>query len=433
VAALIARADEDGHSRVLILGAGKRAAEVARLVRTEAYGEYEVAGTLDPSIDLARPASDADRAVQQAAGGSMLVGPGPGQGPIIVPGSALRDPNEAVALAPSPMVVQASQLMVAPQADERTGAHDVHSAIGAANLDGQQDGTPPGHPLAQVVQLPSAAQTVVVPARSLAEAVRQLRADTVVIASDEQRGQVPVDELILLRLSGVTVLPAHSFAERVLRRVPLALLRPSDLAMGQRLSSPLHAAGKRLLDLLLSSVLLLLTSPVLAALAVLIKLDSEGPVFYGQERVGRGGKPYTIHKLRTMRKDAETVSGPVWASQRDPRVTRLGNFLRKTRLDEIPQVLAVLRGDMSFVGPRPERPFFVNQLKTQIPFFGLREAVKPGITGWAQIRYPYGATVEDAKNKLEYDLYYVQHQSLFLDLAIAFHTAKIVLFGRGAR
>jgi lipopolysaccharide/colanic/teichoic acid biosynthesis glycosyltransferase len=174
-------------------------------------------------------------------------------------------------------------------------------------------------------------------------------------------------------------------------------------------------------------------APVLAVVAALIKLDSAGPVFYGQDRVGRGGRTFRLYKLRTMHKDAEKVSGPVWAISRDPRVTRVGAFLRKARLDELPQVFAVLRGEMSFVGPRPERPFFVQQLKTQIPFYGLREAVKPGITGWAQIRYPYGSSVEDARSKLEYDLYYVQHQSLFLDLAICFHTAKIVLFGRGAR
>jgi exopolysaccharide biosynthesis polyprenyl glycosylphosphotransferase len=190
---------------------------------------------------------------------------------------------------------------------------------------------------------------------------------------------------------------------------------------------------KRVFDLTMSGLLLLCASPLLLVLAVLIKLDSKGPIFYWQERVGRGGKPYHVHKLRTMTKDAEKHSGPVWAQHKDPRVTRLGAFLRKSRLDEVPQVFAVFRGDMSFVGPRPERPFFVQQLKTQIPFFGLREAVKPGITGWAQIRYPYGATVDDAKNKLEYDLYYVQHQSLFLDLAICFHTVKTVLFGRGAR
>ncbi len=192
-------------------------------------------------------------------------------------------------------------------------------------------------------------------------------------------------------------------------------------------------AAKRVFDLFMSALLLVCAGPLLAVLAVLIKLDSEGPVFYVQERTGRGGKPYRVYKLRTMHEEAEKLSGPVWASQRDPRVTRMGAFLRKTRLDEIPQVFAVFRGDMSFVGPRPERPFFVEQLKQQIPFFGLREAVKPGITGWAQIRYPYGSSIEDAKNKLEYDLYYVEHRSLFLDLAICFHTAKIVLFGRGAR
>ncbi len=210
-------------------------------------------------------------------------------------------------------------------------------------------------------------------------------------------------------------------------------MRPSDLAIGEGLITPLGSAIKRVFDLVMSGLLLLCAAPLLVLLAALIKLDSEGPVFYWQERVGRGGKPYRVHKLRTMKKDAEMLCGPVWAQQKDPRVTRLGNFLRKTRLDEVPQVFAVFRGDMSFVGPRPERPFFVQQLKAQIPFFGLREAVKPGITGWAQIRYPYGATVEDAKNKLEYDLYYVVHQSLFLDLAICFHTIKTVLFGRGAR
>jgi exopolysaccharide biosynthesis polyprenyl glycosylphosphotransferase len=229
------------------------------------------------------------------------------------------------------------------------------------------------------------------------------------------------------------VLPAQRFAERVLRRVPIALLRPSDLAIGDGLDSPVTSAVKRVFDLVMSAILVVCAAPVLAVLAALIKLESEGPVFYSQERVGRGGKIYRLHKLRTMRIDAETVSGPVWAAQKDPRVTRIGAFLRKTRLDETPQVFAVFRGDMSFVGPRPERPFFVQQLKSQIPFYGMREALKPGITGWAQIRYPYGSTVEDARAKLEYDLYYVQHQSLFLDLAICFHTVKTVLFGRGAR
>ena len=290
-------------------------------------------------------------------------------------------------------------------------------------------------PLAPVVSLSKVGghEGLAVTAHTLSEAVRELRVDTVVLASDERRARLPVEELIRMRLAGVTVLPAQRFAERVLRRIPLSLVRPSDLAIGEGLTSPVRSAMKRIFDLTMSGILLLCASPVLLLLAALIKLDSEGPVFYWQERVGRAGKPYRVHKLRTMKKDAEKLSGPVWAQQKDPRITRLGSFLRKTRLDEIPQVFAVFNGDMSFVGPRPERPFFVQQLKTQIPFFGLREAVKPGITGWAQIRYPYGATVEDSKNKLEYDLYYVQHQSLFLDLAICFHTVKTVLFGRGAR
>jgi exopolysaccharide biosynthesis polyprenyl glycosylphosphotransferase len=309
----------------------------------------------------------------------------------------------------------------------------VEASVAALPAQARAEGSE-GGPLASVMQLPSApAQTLQIAARTLPEAVKQLRVDTVVIAIDDTQQPLPVDELIRLRLQGVTVLPAHRFAERVLRRVPLSLLRPTDLAIGNALTSPMSQAGKRVFDLFMSALLLLCAAPLLAALAVLIKLDSAGPVFYLQERTGRGGKPYRVYKLRTMHKDAEQLSGPVWASQRDPRVTRMGAFLRKMRLDEIPQVFAVLRGDMSFVGPRPERPFFVEQLKQEIPFFGLREAVKPGITGWAQIRYPYGSSIEDARSKLEYDLYYVEHRSLFLDLAICFHTAKIVLFGRGAR
>jgi len=194
-----------------------------------------------------------------------------------------------------------------------------------------------------------------------------------------------------------------------------------------------YLRGKIILDFVIALILFTLSLPVLLLTALLLKLTSRGPVLYSQIRLGHNGRPFPIYKIRTMVHNCETSSGACWSRPGDPRVTRLGSFLRKTRLDEIPQVFAVFRGDMSFVGPRPERPFFVQQLKTQIPFFGLREAVKPGITGWAQIRYPYGATVEDSKNKLEYDLYYVQHQSLFLDLAICFHTVKIILFGRGAR
>ncbi len=435
-AALVARLDERGHNRVLIIGAGKRAQEIARLIRTEAYGEYEVAATLDPMQDLALP--QAETQVMTAVGNAPGTLVQQAQGPQLV--SLEDEKQEEVAMAPSPQVVSGAQLIVGP--GNASSLHLQGPAAEASVRAGQwtaltagieASGASHNQPFAQVMQLPNLSQTVVVPARTLGGAVRELRADTVVIASDERRMRMPVEELIRLRLSGTSVFPAQRFAERVLRRVPLSLVRPSDFAIGEGLTSPLSAAAKRVFDLTMSGLLLLLASPILGLLAALIKLESKGPVFYWQERCGQGGKPYRVHKLRTMKQDAEKLSGPVWASQKDPRVTRIGGFLRKTRLDEIPQVFAVFRGDMSFVGPRPERPFFVSQLKQSIPFFGLREAVKPGITGWAQIRYPYGATVEDSKNKLEYDLYYVEHQSLFLDLTICFHTIKTVLFGRGAR
>ena len=435
-AALVARLDEAGHNRVLVIGAGQRAAEIERIIRTEAYGEYEVAGQLDPAIDLAMPGSEPQQAVASAGGDGLLSSPGPGL--ISAPGPGLLEqsqgPSGEVAFAPAPSVMAGTQLIVGPAGAPLQMQGPVAEAKVAARADGIGMGIGE-KPLAPVVQLPKPGgqHGLAVSAHTLSEAVRELNVDTIVIASDERRARLPVDELIRLRLTGITVLPSQRFAERVLRRIPLSLVRPSDLAIGEGLTSPVRSAMKRIFDLTMSGILLLCASPVLLLLAILIKIDSEGPVFYWQERVGRAGEPYRVHKLRTMKKDAEQLSGPVWAQQRDPRITRLGSFLRKTRLDEIPQVFAVFRGDMSFVGPRPERPFFVQQLKTQIPFFGLREAVKPGITGWAQIRYPYGATVEDSKNKLEYDLYYVQHQSLFLDLAICFHTVKTVLFGRGAR
>jgi sugar transferase (PEP-CTERM system associated) len=416
-AALVARMDERGHNRVLVIGAGNRAGEIERIVRTEAWGEYEVAGKLDPTVDLSEP-----QQVAAAGGGEVIAA-----GALLDQGAGAA--NE-VTLATAPEVISASQLIVGPGGAPAQMQGPIAEAKVAAFRVMEEK------PLAAVVPLPTVPHPnpiIAVTARTLTDAVRDLRVDTVVIAADERRARLPIEEFIRLRLSGVTVLPAQRFAERVLRRVPIALLRPSDLAIGEGLNSPLRTAVKRVFDLVMSTVLLVCTAPVLAMLAALIKLDSHGPVFYWQERVGRGGKLYRVHKLRTMRKDAEQISGPVWASQRDPRITRLGAFLRKTRLDEIPQVFAVFRGDMSFVGPRPERPFFVQQLKTQIPFYGLREAVKPGITGWAQIRYPYGSSVDDARAKLEYDLYYVQHQSLFLDLAICFHTVKTVLFGRGAR
>jgi sugar transferase (PEP-CTERM system associated) len=267
----------------------------------------------------------------------------------------------------------------------------------------------------------------------LDEMAVRLKAEYVVQAADDMRGANWVGALLRCRLRGMRVYDAAGFCERVLRRIPVQFLRASDFAFADELTqSPLRRACKRVFDIFVASLLLLLTAPFLVLVALAIKLDSQGPLFYRQERVGLDGKSYWLWKFRSMRTDAEK-EGAVWARANDDRVTRVGRFIRKARIDEIPQVLNVLVGHMSFVGPRPERPVFVEQLKKQIPFYGLREAVKPGITGWAQICYPYGASVEDARNKLEFDLYYVKNGSLFLDLGIIFHTVRHVLLGRGAR
>ncbi len=182
-----------------------------------------------------------------------------------------------------------------------------------------------------------------------------------------------------------------------------------------------------------SAVALVVLLPVIVLIAVLVRLDSAGPAFFKQRRVGQQGKQFVLYKFRSMTADAESDTGPVWAGDEDARVTRMGRFLRKTRLDELPQLFNVLKGDMSFVGPRPERPFFVAQLSSEIPYYGIRHTVKPGITGWAQVRYSYGASVEDAKEKLQYDLYYIKHMSLFLDLEVILDTIKVVFLNRGAR
>lgn len=261
----------------------------------------------------------------------------------------------------------------------------------------------------------------------------RLDAAYVVQAADDMRGANWVESLLSCRLQGRRVYDAAGFCERVLRRIPVQFLRASDFAFADELTvSPLRRALKRGFDILVASTLLLLAAPFLVLVAVAIKLDSRGPVFYRQERTGLLGRTFYLWKFRSMRTDAEK-NGAVWAKANDDRVTRVGRFIRRTRIDEIPQVFNVLMGEMSFVGPRPERPVFIEQLKKQIPFFGLREAVKPGLTGWAQIRYPYGASVEDARNKLEFDLYYVKNGSLFLDVGIIFHTVRHVLLGRGAR
>jgi sugar transferase (PEP-CTERM system associated) len=258
--------------------------------------------------------------------------------------------------------------------------------------------------------------------------------DRIVVAIEERRGKLPVDLLLSLKNRGVQVQDGNDVYESITGKVPIESIRLSWLLF----SSGSHASRlfliyKRFASVAISIIGLLLTLPLLPFVILAIKLSSPGRVLYSQNRVGRDDRIFRCYKFRTMRSDAEAGTGPTWAEDGDPRVTQVGRFLRKTRIDEIPQLLNVLRGDMSLVGPRPERPEFVAALNEKIPYYHLRHSVRPGITGWAQILYKYGSSVEDAKEKLRYDLYYIKNSSAGLDLLIIINTIKIVLLGRGAK
>lgn len=271
-------------------------------------------------------------------------------------------------------------------------------------------------------------------AGSLADYAVRNGINEIVVALDERRGQLPVQELLDCKLRGIRVTDIASFSEREAGKVDLDNIHPSWLIFtdGFRRSRT-TAAAKRLLDIVLGLGFLLLLLPLMAVAALAVKLDSKGPVLYRQTRVGLGGRPFQILKFRSMSVDAERNGLPQWAKANDSRITRVGAVIRKTRIDEIPQVLNVLKGDMSFVGPRPERPLFVEQLSHEIEYYNERHLVKPGITGWAQVNYPYGASVEDAREKLKYDLYYMKNQSIFLDIIILLQTVRVVIWSEGAR
>jgi sugar transferase (PEP-CTERM system associated) len=267
----------------------------------------------------------------------------------------------------------------------------------------------------------------------LDQIVAEGKVDRVVVALQDRRGHMPVDQLLKIRLTGnAAIEEGTSLYERLTGKVNLETLRPSWIIFsGGGKRSSFWFVVRRMFNLILASIGLLLSLPVMILTAIAIRLESPGPVFYTQERVGKNGRLFKIIKFRSMRTDAEKDGTPQWAQKRDPRITRVGNFIRKTRIDEIPQFLNIIRGEMSFVGPRAERAFFVEQLSEQIPFFSQRHLVEPGLTGWAQVCYPYGASVEDAIQKLQYDLYYIKNVSLWFDLWIIFRTIKTVLFGAG--
>ncbi|SIN87230.1 sugar transferase, PEP-CTERM system associated/exopolysaccharide biosynthesis polyprenyl glycosylphosphotransferase [Parasphingorhabdus marina DSM 22363] len=271
--------------------------------------------------------------------------------------------------------------------------------------------------------------------RNLPQHVIDLEVSEVVLALEERRNSLPVADLLTIKTTGVHVNDMSSFLERETGRVDLDSVNPSWFIFSDGFSSGrrISTVFKRSFDIFLSLALLLLTGPIILLFALLIKLESRGGAFFRQERVGLYGQKFYIPKLRSMRADAEVEGKAVWASENDPRITRIGSFIRKVRIDELPQAWSVLKGEMSFVGPRPERPQFVDDLQTRMPFYTERHMVKPGITGWAQINYPYGASIEDSRHKLEYDLYYAKNYTPFLDILILLQTIRVVLWPEGAR
>ncbi|MBK6941093.1 MAG: TIGR03013 family PEP-CTERM/XrtA system glycosyltransferase [Planctomycetes bacterium] len=268
----------------------------------------------------------------------------------------------------------------------------------------------------------------------IVETVKEHEIHRVVVCLPERRGNLPVLELLNCKLQGVKVEEGELMYERVTGKIAVDRLRPSYLIFSEGFNrSKFTYLFKRGLDVVLALVGIVIAAPLALLTALAVKLDSRGPVLFSQPRVGKDGRIFTLYKFRSMRTDAEKDTGPVWAASDDDRVTRVGRVIRKIRLDEIPQLINVLRNEMSFVGPRPERPFFVEELKREIPFYTERLVVKPGVTGWAQINYRYGASKEDALQKLQFDLYYIKNMSIFLDVLILFRTIRVVLLGFGAR
>jgi sugar transferase (PEP-CTERM system associated) len=272
-------------------------------------------------------------------------------------------------------------------------------------------------------------------AKSLTDTALELQADEIVVAITERRGgAMPLRELLDCKLYGVRVLDLASHFEQTLGQIRLDSLYAGWLIFGDGFRQDMaRTVVKRVFDVVCASILLLLAFPIMAVTAVLIALESGFPILYRQERVGLNGRLFNVVKFRSMRTDAEKDGKPRWATAKDDRVTRVGRVIRKLRIDELPQLFSVLNGDMSLVGPRPERPFFVDKLTREIPFYAVRHSVKPGVTGWAQVRYHYGASIEDSAEKLQYDLYYVKNHTLFLDLVVLFETVGVVLTAKGAQ
>jgi sugar transferase (PEP-CTERM system associated) len=275
---------------------------------------------------------------------------------------------------------------------------------------------------------------IIRPNVSLLVLVERFAVEELVVAIDDRRNGLPVDEILECKMHGIRILDEAAFLERQLGKIRLDSLHPSGLIFADGYTQAvIRRTEKRLLDIAIASALLVVALPVMLLAALVIVIESGLPIIYVQERVGLRGKIFRVYKFRSMRQDAEADGQAVWAAKQDNRITRVGNFMRKTRIDELPQLFNVLKGEMSFVGPRPERPTFVEELSKAITYYDLRHYVKPGITGWAQVCYPYGSSINDAREKLQYDLYYLKNYSVFLDITILLQTVQVILWGKGAR
>jgi sugar transferase (PEP-CTERM system associated) len=270
---------------------------------------------------------------------------------------------------------------------------------------------------------------------SLMETAQQHGVDEIVVALSERRGgSMPLRQLLDCKINGIRVVDIATYFEKTLGQIKVSHVNAGWLIFGDGFNQgAMRTIGKRMFDVACSLLMIVLAAPIMLATAIAIRFESRGPMLYRQERVGLNGSTFNVIKFRSMRTDAEKDGKPRWAAANDDRVTRVGNFIRKVRIDELPQLFNVLKGEMSLVGPRPERPFFVDELTREIPYYAVRHSVKPGVTGWAQVRYQYGSTMEDSIEKLQYDLYYVKNHTLFLDLVIMFETVAVVLTGKGAR
>jgi len=414
--------------RVLIVGSGKAAHELGREMIERPDAGFVLAGIL-PEQGEEPNARDGAGRVRHAWSDASERGARAKDRANVAPGT-----QGTAALAQSAAALAQSAVPLAQSA--------VPSATPTANA-GPQSALPQSAKIAEVSAVDGDARTqiLVLPPlatgdglgpRTLLQLVEDKGVDVVVVALEDRRKSLPVDDLLECRLAGVGVREQESVYEQITGKIAIGALRPSYLIFNEGFRThPWAELSKRAVDFALAIVMLLVSWPLMLVTAICVRFDSPGPILFTQERVGRDGKPFTLMKFRSMRADAEKLSGPVWATQDDPRITRTGRFIRKTRLDELPQLFNVLAGHMSLVGPRPERQHFVDDLAKKIPYFKQRHIVKPGLTGWAQINYRYGSTFEDAVQKLQFDLFYIKNQSLLFDLSILFNTVKIVILRKG--